>query len=68
MQIGMSVIACSLVYLIVLAIVYFNKERVEAFETKLYGFLLLSNIVSLFLEFICCITVSNMEKMPLLNQ
>lgn len=68
MQIGMSVIACSFVYLLVLAIVYFKKERVAAFETKLYGILLISNIIGLFLEFMCCITVSNMDLMPLTNE
>lgn len=68
MQIGMSVIACSFVYLLVLAIVYFKKERVAAFETKLYGILLISNIIGLFLEFMCCITVSNMDLIPLTNE
>jgi len=67
MQIGMSVIACSFVYLIVLAIVYFKKERVNSFETKLYDILLALNIIGLALEFICCLTVSNMDKMPLIN-
>lgn len=68
MQIGMSVIACSFVYLLVLAMVYFRKERVDAFETKLYGILLVSNIIGLFLEFMCCITVSNMDLIPLTNE
>lgn len=67
MQIGMSVIACSFVYLTVLAIVYFKKERVNAFETRLYGVLLILNIIGLFLEFMCCLTVSNMDSLPIIN-
>jgi len=67
MQIGMSVIACSFVYLTVLAIVYFKKERVSSFETKLYDILLVLNIIGLFLEFICCLTVSNMDTVPTIN-
>ena len=58
MQIGMSVIGTSLVYLTLLAIVYFRKEKVKTFETKLYGILLVLNLIGLFLELMCCISIS----------
>ncbi len=67
MQIGMSVIACSFFYLVLLAIVYFNKRKVNTFETRLYGILLGLNIIGLFLEFICCLTVRNLELIPFIN-
>ena len=67
MQIGMSVIGCSCVYLILLAINYFRKERINTFETHLYSVLLILNIIGLVLEFLCCITVSKMDIIPLIN-
>ncbi|MDO5568588.1 MAG: ATP-binding protein [bacterium] len=68
MQIGMSVIGCSLVYLILLAIVYFSKDRIKTIETKLYDILLVSNILGLVLELLCCFTVSMKENIPVMNE
>ena len=68
MQIGMSVIASSFIYLFVLAITYFRKPRIESFETSTYAKLLILNIIGLLLEFLCCITVKNMEHMVLINE
>ena len=68
MQVGMSVIGCSFVYLALLAINYFKKERVKTFETKLYSVILVSNIIGLILEFICCITVSNIDFFGFINE
>lgn len=68
MQIGMSAIACSFIYLFLLAIVYFKKERIKAFETKLYGSILVLNLIGLILEFICCLTVKNMDYIPIVNE
>lgn len=67
MQVGMSVIACSFIYLIILLIAYFKKERVKGFETKLYSILLVLNLIGLFLEFSCCLTVFYQEVVPALN-
>ena len=68
MKIGMSVIACSFFYILLLAIVYFNKERLKTYENKLYSILLFSNIIGLFLEFACCLTVKNMNLIPFINK
>ncbi|MCI9110910.1 MAG: hypothetical protein HFH47_03735, partial [Bacilli bacterium] len=67
MQIGMSVIVCSLIYLILLGLVYFKKEKIKTFETNVYGFLLASNIIGLVLELLCCFTVMNQDSIPLVN-
>ena len=67
MQIGMSVIVCSLIYLMLLGLVYFKKEKIKTFETNVYGFLLASNIIGLILELLCCFTVINQDNIPIVN-
>ena len=68
MIIGVSVISCSLVYLIILAIIFFKKDKVKNFETNTYGSLLVLNIIGLILELCCCFTVSNMDKLGIINE
>jgi len=67
MVIGMSAISCSLVYMILLCIVYFAKKRIKTIETRIYASLLILNVIGLMLELACCFTVMNMDSMPLLN-
>ncbi len=68
MQIGISFIVCSLLYLILLSVVYFRKERIKTIENGIYGWLLKLNIVGLIVELICCFTVKNMNKYPIINE
>lgn len=68
MIIGVSIISCSLVYSIVIAIIFFKKDKVKNFETNIYGNLLLQNIVGLILELCCCATVYNMDKLGVINE
>ncbi|MCI9585433.1 MAG: hypothetical protein HFH45_02205, partial [Bacilli bacterium] len=44
-----------------------KKDRIKTFETDVYGFLLISNIIGLALEFLCCLTVMNQEQIPVIN-
>ena len=67
MLIGMSFMACSFFYMILLCVVYFSKKRIKTMETKIYSKLLVLNIIGLVLEFLCCITVMNMEVIPITN-
>ena len=67
MFIGVSFIICSLIYLVLLCIVYFTKSRIKTTETEIYARLLVLNVIGLILELICCYTVSNMDKMPIIN-
>jgi len=68
MIVGVSVISCSLVYSIVLAIIFFKKDKIKTFETSIYSFLLMLNICGLILELCCCFTVSNMDKFAFVNE
>ena len=66
MQIGMSFIICSLIYLLLLCTVYFTKKRIKTTETEIYAQLLVLNVIGLVLELACCYTVQHMEDIPIL--
>lgn len=55
------------VYIILLIVVYFSKNRLHNMENKMYKYLLLSNFVGLIIELSCFYTVTHMDAMPLLN-
>lgn len=44
---------CCLFFSILLNIVFFSKQRITSYETKLYKILIVSNLISLIMEFIC---------------
>ena len=67
MLIGVSFIICSLLYMILLCVVYFSKKRIKTSETDIYAILLILNVIGLILELLCCFTVLHMEDMPILN-
>ena len=67
MVIAISIIFCSLLYVLLLTIVYFSKKRIDNIENKIYGKLLFSDILGLILEFMCCLTVSGIIKSELLK-
>ena len=54
MIIGVSVIICSLIYSIMLTILYFTKRRINNIENKIYKLMVCMNIFGLFNELICC--------------
>lgn len=65
---GLAIIACNLLYSIFIGVIYFNKKRIHNLETDLYGSLIIVNIVNLIMEILCCVTVSNMDKIPFLTE
>ena len=67
MVVGISFIICSLLYMLMLCAVYFSKKRVDTLETKIYDRLIVLNIIGLTLELLCCVTVKNMDSIPILN-
>ncbi len=67
MIIGMSFIVCSLVYTLLLCVMYFSKSRIKTIETRIYAVLLCLNVIGLILELFCCITVKNRDAIPILN-
>ncbi len=53
MTIGISVITCSLLYSLLLLVVYFKKERIKTTENKIYSILISINVFGLVLELLC---------------
>lgn len=53
MNFCMAVIVAGLLSNILMNIVFFSKRRVKNPETKIYGYLLIANLISLIIEFFC---------------
>ena len=68
MYLGLATITCNLIYSVFIGIIYFNKKRIHNLETDLYGNIIIVNIINLIMEILCCITVSNLEKIPFLTE
>ena len=67
MAIGIVLILCSLVYILLLTAVYFSKKRLDNIENRIYSKLLIADIIGLFLEFMCCMTVSGIIDIDVLK-
>ncbi|MDD2378151.1 MAG: ATP-binding protein [Bacilli bacterium] len=67
MYIGIAIILLSLLYITLVAVVYFSKERLNNIENKIYNVLIITNVIGLLLELGCCFTVYNMDLYPVLN-
>lgn len=64
MIIGISVISCSLVYSIMVLILYFSKTRIKNMENRIYSVLVVINVIGLLLELLCCyFTYANGQSM-----
>jgi len=61
MTIGITVICCSILYIILVATVYFSKKKIKNLENKIYSSLLILNVVGLFLELGCCYFLYNKD-------
>lgn len=57
----------SLVYLLILAVVYFSKEKIASIENKIFSSIIVANVLGLIIEIGCFFSVMNMDKVPLLN-
>ena len=57
----------SLIYMTILIIIYFSKERIKNEETRIFGNIMIINEIGLLIELSCFFTVSNMDKIPILN-
>lgn len=67
MSFGVSFSSLSLFYSILLTITYFKKKRAKNFETKLYGWLIITNLVGLILAIACYFFVLNKETYEIIN-
>ncbi len=50
---GIGFIISGLCVSLLINIVYFSKERIKSYETRLYGYLIFTNLLGLFLEMAC---------------
>lgn len=57
----------SLFYSIMLVIIYFNKDKVNTSETKIYSYMIISNFLTVVTAIICYGTISINEKIPAIN-
>lgn len=67
MIIGISTICLSLLYSILLAIVYFSKQRITNLENKVYKYLIITSILCLINELFCIYTVSQMDQLSIIT-
>lgn len=67
MSAGFTFSACSLFYIVLLTIMYFSKQRLNALENKIYGWLIICNLIGVVLAISCYYTILNMEAVPILN-
>lgn len=67
MSYGISFSSLSIFYSILLTIVYFKKKRVNTIETKLYGAIMITNLIGLILAISCYYCVKYMDLVPILN-
>ena len=57
----------SLFYSTLLNIVYFSKRRLETIENKLFAMIMLSNLIGVILAISSYFTITNMDKLPIVN-
>ena len=63
----MTFSACSLVYSILLVIIYFSRRKLKTTENNLYSGLIISNFVGIILAILCYYTIGNMDRFPVSN-
>ena len=56
-----------LFYSIMLVIIYFNRDKVNTSETKIYSYMIISNFLTVVTAIICYGTISINEKIPAIN-
>ena len=53
---GIGFIISGLCVSLLINVVYFSKERIKSYETSLYGYLIFTNLLGLFLEMACTLS------------
>ena len=67
MNMGFTFSTCSLFYSILLTIMYFSKKRLDRIENKIYGSLIICNLIGVILAVSCYYTINNMASIPFIN-
>lgn len=58
MYIGITIILCSVVYLLIVTYDFFSKKRIDSIETKVYGYMIIISLASLVFESLSILFVS----------
>lgn len=66
MFVGISLIVCSLIYSVLVSVIYFTKPHLKSQETEIYKNLLIINLFNLLLELGCFLTIANSNKIPII--
>ncbi len=53
MNISIAFLSVSLLYSVFINILYFNKEHIKTYETKIFSKILVTNLIGIILEFLC---------------
>ena len=59
---------CSLFYIITICIAFFIKERINSTETKIYKYIILTNLCTVITAIICFFTIKYYEIIPITNE
>lgn len=68
MYIGITVILCSMVYVLLVAYNFYSKKRISSTETKSYSGMIIISIMSLIFEFLSIIFVKDYENYYMISQ
>lgn len=68
MSAGFTFSACSFFYSVLLTIMFFSKKRIQTLENKIYGYLIVSNLIGVILGVSCYTTILNRETYPIINE
>lgn len=59
---------CSLFYIVAICIAFFIKERINSVETKIYKYIILTNLFTVIMAIICFITIKHYDLIPFINE
>ena len=59
---------CSLFYIVTICIAFFIKERINSVETKIYKYIILTNLFTVIMAIICFITIKHYDLIPFINE
>ena len=57
----------SLFYNILLTLVYFSKKRINAFETRIYGYIVMSSLSTNIFAILCFFTIKYKDQLLVIN-
>lgn len=67
MSIGFTFSACSLFYSILLTIVFFCKKRLNTIENRIYGIIIIANLIGVILALSSYFLIGNLEEFSIAN-